>query len=391
MPEKWQSGSETLGWDTHMNTQKENKRFQKMLLSLVLPGLLTLAMPLGVQAGGDKGEDGQLLRDYQKYEASFQAIEKLEDLEEKGYKILEEQVFPIVLESFGEEELTLVPAMEKTWRRLGLFVANASGQILYKCKELETNNSRPGELLQCTREIAAVSFADVNRDGLTDIILITKCVNDTGDYAGIPYKVGDVLFQGEGTFYRDWRISDKINRFSMNKSANCIISFVRDGESAEYLYTASTLEELLKNGFVMEPGQCYTREFEKLGRLQVVPGTMRISEYNIFLIYLINEQGEIVWSLQPMGDYDSLYSLRGINGRDVDGDGLKDLVVLARYSTEGATGGLQVETRCSIYYQRTNGFEVDTEFEKTYRCTEEDPMEELIRKIREYWGWQIEQ
>ncbi len=373
--------------------------FLYLLLCLLLQTCLLCQCAFPLYAWAAEGKAGsaetaasrtELLKDYNEYEKRFQELETLEDLEPGGYQILEDQVFPVVLESFGQEELTLVPAMERTWKRLALFVADAQGQIVYKCNQLETNNSIRGRMLQCTREIAAVSFVDVNRDGRTDILLITKCVNDVGDYQGIPYKVGDVLFQGEKTFYRDWRISDKINRFGRNKSANCMSSFVRDGESAEFLYTATTLSELLENGFAIEAEQNYTRNFEKLGRLQVVPGTMRISEYNFFMIYLVNEQGDIVWSLQPMGDYDSLYSLKGINGRDVDGDGMKDLVVLARYSREDTPGELKVETRCSIYYQRTNGFELDTEFEKTYHCTEEDTMEEMIGKIREYWGWQIE-
>ena len=108
------------------------------------------------------------------------------------------------------------------------------------------------------------------------------------------------------------------------------------------------------------------------------------------MIYLVNESGEIIWSFQPMGDYDSLYSLRSIMGRDVDGDGMKDLVVLARYSIETEEQESRIENRCSIYYQRTGGFDIDTEFEKTYQCQEEDTMEDLIWKIREYWGWQVE-
>lgn len=262
---------------------------------------------------------------------------------------------------------------------------------MYKTDQLETNNRILGQLEQPTKEMAAVSFCDVDKDGLTDILLITRCVNDTGDYAGKTYKVGDVLFQGEGTFYRDWRVSDKINRFDMNKSANCIISYVRDGHSAEFLYTATTLDELLKNGFSIIEEQHYTRNFEKLGRLQVVPGIFRISEYDFFMIYLVNEQGDIVWRFQPMGDYDNLYSLRGINGRDVDGDGMKDLIVLGRYSFEGPDGSGQVESQCAIYYQRTGGFDIDTDFAEYYRCTEEDTMEALVQKIREYWGWQTEE
>lgn len=333
----------------------------------------------------------ELLLLYEEYQARLNAIETVDDIEENGYEIIEGQSFPIVMESFGEEEVTFLAAFDVNYHRMAVFLADAEGNILYKTDQLETNNRILGQLEQPTKELAAVSFYDVDQDGLTDILLITRCVNDTGDYAGKTYKVGDVLFQGDGTFYRDWRVSDKINRFDMNKSANCIISYVRDGHSAEFLYTATTLDELLENGFTIIEEQHYTRSFEKLGRLQVVPGVFRISEYDFFMIYLVNEQGDIVWRFQPMGDYDNLYSLRGINGRDVDGDGMKDLIVLARYSFEGPDGSRRVESQCAIYYQRTGGFDIDTDFAEYYQCTDEDTMEALVQKIREYWGWQTEE
>ena len=42
----------------------------------------------------------------------------------------------------------------------------------------------------------------------------------------------------------------------------------------------------------------------------------------------------------------------------------------------------------AIYYQRTAGFEKDTDFTEDYECTEEDTLEALVTKIRAYWGWQ---
>lgn len=366
--------------------------------SASVTGAAASAEPVSAVVGAETPETSAPSEEalaYQEYETRFEAIMTEGQIEENGYRIFEEHIFPVVFQSFGEEEVTFLPAMDTRYNRLAVFILDAEGKVLYKTNQLEANYRARGMLKQPIEGIASVAFSDVNWDGLTDIILLTTCVNEAGSYAGKPYKIGDVLFQSDRDFYRDWRVSDKINRFSMNKNANCIISFVRDGNSTEILYTATTLQELLDNGFSIITEQCYTRNFEKLGRLQVVPGVKTISEYNIFMIYLVNEQGQIVWSFQPMGDYDNLYSLKGITGRDIDGDGMKDLVVLARYSREGEDGGLEVDTRCAIYYQRTGGFDIDQGFEEYYQSTGEPAvsdltMEELVEKIREYWGWKIE-
>ena len=330
---------------------------------------------------------GLLIQKYNGYQESFASIEKVEDIEGSGFAEIEDQSFPVLLESFGEEEVVFRPLMHEEYHRLAVLITDSSGKVLYKTDQLETNYRYLDQLEQPTRELTAVSFQDLNHDGQTDIVLITRCENDTGDYAGWTYKVGDVLFQRDGQFYRDWRISDKINRFSMNKSADFIVSYVRDGNSTEILYTATTLEEMQDNGFRIIEEQCYSRSFEKQGELLVVPGIIRMAEYDVFMIYLVNEQGDIVWSFQPMKDYDNLYALKGMTCRDMDGDGMKDIVVLARYSYAGPDGELLIDTKCDIYYQRVDGFEEDTEFGKSYQCTEKDTMAGLVKIIREYWGW----
>lgn len=353
--------------------------------------LLAFLLFIPALHGKASDKEEELLREYRSYEERFASIEYMEDLEENQYEVMENQIFPVTLETIYQEELLLVPAVDKSLQRLALFFMDEEGKVVYRYNQLEANYRIPGELKQAVKDVVGVAFSDVNGDGLKDIILVSRCENPTGDYAGIPYKVGDVIFQGEGKLYRDWRISDKINRFSMNKSTNQILFFVRDGVSTEFLYTVSTLEELTQNGFSVFQDQQYTREFERLGHLQVVPGVFRMAWYDFFMIYLVNEQGQIVWSLQPMLDFDGFYSLKGINGRDVDGDGMKDLVILARYSREDESGEKIVENVCSIYYQRTSGFEADTGFQDYYQYTEEDTMEDMIQKIREYWGWQVEE
>lgn len=342
--------------------------------------------PFTVQAAETSGQEEDVLAQYQEYKLRLEAIEKRSDISANGYDIVESQIFPIEVTGYGE--VSMIPAFDQAYHRLALFFAEENGNIIYKTDQLETNNRVLGQMKQPDCDIAAVSFRDLDEDGHMDIILLTSCMGVSGANEGKLYKVGDVLFQnGKAGFYRDYRISEKINRFGMNKGAEAITAFVRDGYSTEFLYTATTLNELLANGFDIISEQCYFRTFGKLGRLQVVPGTYRIANFDIFMIYLVNEQGDIISGLQPMGDYDNLYALKGINCRDIDGDGLKDMVVLARYSYQSETGEIIVETDYAIYYQRTGGFSADMDIKKTYRCSDEDTMELLVEKARAYWGW----
>lgn len=359
------------------------------LIEIGIAMLLLFQSSAVVLANEESAEaDRQLLADYEDYQERLQAIERRWEIDEHGFRVIEDQIFPIETQCFGN--VYLVPAMEAKYHRLALFLTAEDGTVVYRTDQLAANSWNIGSLEQPIRAISAVSFQDLNRDGRMDIILIADCRNKTGTYAVKDYKVGDVLFQSDEGFYRDYRISDKINRYGMNKSAESIIAYVRDGYSTEFLYTASTKAELLKNGFVITAEQDYSRQFEKLGYLEVMPGSYTMAEFATFMIYLVNEQGEIVWSFQPMGDFDNLYALKGISCRDIDGDGMKDILVLARYSNAGNQNEVVVRSDYAIYYQRTGGFETDTEVKKKVRCSDEDTVAELVEKARAYWGWSPE-
>ena len=357
-----------------------------MLMSFFLP-ISALALEDQEKTKEEEARE-KLLNDYQDYQERLQGIESKRQIDENGFRIIEDQIFPMETECFGN--VYLVPAMEKQYHRLALFFTEEDGTVVYKTDQLETNNWNTGKMEQPARGISAISFQDLNRDGKVDIVLITSCRNQTGVYAGKSYKIGDVLFQDEEGFYRDYRISDKINRFGMSRSAESITAYVRDGYSAEFLYTATTKEELLKNGFVITEEQHYTRTFEKLGKLEVLPGTYTMANFSTFMIYLINEQGDIVWSFQPMGNFDNLYAFKGIACRDIDGDGMKDILVLARYSYDEANNELRTQSDYAIYYQLTGGFDTDTEVKNKVRCTDEDTVSGLVDKARAYWGWKTE-
>jgi len=372
------------------------------------PQYITDTVPANTTS--DKPESSNIRALYETYQERLNAIGTKSDISGNGFDIVESQIFPfepeILLEPVTESGLdtapepsdvteaepssglSVIPAFDRTYHRLALFLADADGTILYRTDQLETNNSIRGQMQQPKQEIASVAFQDLNGDLRTDIILITVCEGADGRR----YKVGDVLLQSADqlSFYRDYRISDKINRFGMNKNAKSITAFVRDGDSTEFLYTALTLKELRQHGFQIITEQSYTRTFGKLGKLQVVPGTYRIADYEVFLIYLVNEQDYIMSALLPMGEYDNLYALKGINCRDIDGDGLKDIIVLAKYSYEDEEHKLAVASDYSIYYQRTGGFSADTEIKIQYPCTDEDTMQTIVEKARAYWGWETD-
>lgn len=405
--------------------QSNKNKIRKFIQKLCIAGLfISIAFPANVTAQEKPQDNTQdtTLKEYQSYMQSFDAIETLEDIKAQNYEIVEKHVFdiPLVTKStevdedgeFLDTEVTrpldnnqissedavvlqsvptvrFVTAIDKKYHRAAVFLADESGTIVYKTNMLECNYTIKGSVAQPIVDMVSVAFADLNHDGLMDIILIAGCVNDSGSYAGKMYKIGEVLFQEKDSvsFYWDWRINDKLNRFDMNKSAKCIISFVRDGNSTEFLYTATTEQELLSNGFRVIEEQSYWRTYEKLGKLKVLPGVFSMADYDVFMIYMINADGNIVWCFQPMGDMDNLYSLKGMSGKDMDGDGMKDLVVWAQYSKEGAHGELLVENKCSVYYQRTGGFDTDTDFVENYKFTGEENMEMLLSDIRAYWGW----
>ena len=67
------------------------------LCSMLLAGLMITA---GVMGTTTEKETAFSLKQYQDYETRFAAIENMADIGENGFCVIENQVFPVLLESF---------------------------------------------------------------------------------------------------------------------------------------------------------------------------------------------------------------------------------------------------------------------------------------------------
>ena len=83
---------------------------------------------------------------YQEYSNRLESIEYTSDIYDYGFEIVENQIFPIELEGYGE--VSLIPAFEEEYKRLALFFADEDGKIVYKTDQLETNNQILGQMKQ---------------------------------------------------------------------------------------------------------------------------------------------------------------------------------------------------------------------------------------------------
>ncbi|MCL2351044.1 MAG: VCBS repeat-containing protein [Firmicutes bacterium] len=349
-------------------------------LSLPPPGVRTQAQN-SVQAS----YDGQ----YAQYRARFDSLAALSDAEAAGYEIAEASMitdyFPAVITG---GECTACPAVNRRYGRIALFFADAGGKILYKTESLECNEFLAGSLIQPNAGVAALAERDLDGDGRKDILLIAACA-----YGGEHFKTGDILYQGKNALYRDRRVSGKINRFGMNKDIDMMTAFARDGRSAEFLYGAGTLAELENGGFEPLAGQSFKADFEKFGAVTVVPGTYTMGGHHIFILYLADGGGKVVWNFQPMRGYDNFSRMTGLSFKDVDGDGWADLSVLAEYRTLDNGGVTRSVTDFSIYYQRGGYFFEDGGFRAAYLGENGgapaggETMDGVVLAARQYWGW----
>ena len=343
----------------------------------IIVALIAVITPFVSLAAGPAGLD-----EFALYQKRMDGVITAEDIVANGFFWDDEHIFPMELVRFGAVDL--LPALDTELGRIVLFFVDGGGMVVYKTDSIENNYVVPSSLKQPNIEILATKIQDLNGNGLDDIIIISACKNESGPNAGKPYNIGEVLFQSETGLYRDWRLSDRINRFSMNTDFDMVRAFVRDGMSSEYLYSAQTLGQLEENGFqIIRDRNVF---FEKWGELRVVSGVCKITRHNILMVYLLDSDGRMVWNFQPMGNYTNFNWIMGTSFEDIDGDGLTDAAFLIRYDVLTEAGETVTVQDYSIYYQRTGYFYEDDAFKAAYQCGWEDTLPDIVERARVFYN-----
>ena len=75
-------------------------------------------------------EGKEVLSQYREYQRRLEAVETKTDISANGFRIIENQIFPVEIKGYGE--VSLIPALDETYSRLALFFAKEDGQVVYR-------------------------------------------------------------------------------------------------------------------------------------------------------------------------------------------------------------------------------------------------------------------
>ncbi len=128
----------------------------------------------------------------------------------KEFSPMEDQSFIVELNSWGEVKFVTGKYNSPDYVPVGFFITDKDGDILYQLDSPITNNV----------DVKAVSFKDVNQDGLKDIIVITSDVDNSGDAATI------FLQEYDGAFSNDPELDRDINTSGNNKDVKSVTDYL---------------------------------------------------------------------------------------------------------------------------------------------------------------------
>lgn len=146
-------------------------------------------------------------------------LESLDDFKKKGFETIEDQSFWVEFKNWGN--IRFVSIFYRDVRRKFKFcLVDENGLILYLSPDFIDG--------WWFNEIRAISFKDVNKDGLKDIIIIADYLTGVGSTGAIPFPICGVYFQHENEFINITALDEQINNAKKNESISMVLHFLED-------------------------------------------------------------------------------------------------------------------------------------------------------------------
>lgn len=134
---------------------------------------------------------------------------------EKDFSPIEDQSFMVDLNSWGMVRFVSGKFSSDDYVPIGFYLTDEDGDVLYNFNPTITYKV----------DIKAVSFKDVNKDELKDIIIIASNIENS-DYVATIY-----LQETEGTFRNDANLDQEINDSGSNKDIKAVTNYLSQNQT----------------------------------------------------------------------------------------------------------------------------------------------------------------
>lgn len=132
----------------------------------------------------------------------------------KGFTLIEDQTFVVDLNSWGQVKFVSGKLAAGSHVPVVFYLTNEAGDILYNF-----NATFPYSV-----DIKAVSFKDVSKDGLKDIIIIV--VGNENSSSEEPPLAAVYLQKADGSFMNDYELDQEINDSGNNKDISTLTNYL---------------------------------------------------------------------------------------------------------------------------------------------------------------------
>jgi hypothetical protein len=142
------------------------------------------------------------------------------ELQKKGLEIIEGQSFLVELGEFGKVRFVSSQLLDNDKYKLLFFLVDHKGNIVYEFSDFVDNK------MWILSELKAVSFKDLNKDGLNEIIVIADYMTGIGKDGAVPFHFSRIYFRKDKGFSNFPKLDTEINDAQKNENIDMVIKFV---------------------------------------------------------------------------------------------------------------------------------------------------------------------